>query len=191
MEHCQSESHRHSRRATVRASREIIHRILGVLAAVLLFGAAPLESHAGELSLLINGKAIHINPPAGSQLNEKNWGLGLEYELDSPDGDWVPFVTAAGFKDSNDNMSYYAGGGLMHRFALGSSQDPLRADLGLIAFVMTRKGFHNGDPFLGLLPAFSVGTSRVALNMTYIPKVDPKMVSLVFFQLKIGLGNTR
>jgi hypothetical protein len=178
-------------RASACAPREFSQRLFGVLGAVFLLAALPYESHAGELSLLVNGKAIHINPPADSKLNEENWGLGLEYEFDRTSDDWLPFVTAAGFKDSNDNMSYYAGGGWMRRFSFGTSRDPVRADLGLIAFVMTRKGYHNGDPFLGLLPALSVGTPRVALNMTYIPKIDPKMVALVFFQLKIGLGEVR
>ena len=53
---------------------------------------------------------------------------------------------------------------------------------------MTRKGYKDNQPFLGMLPAFSVGTKRVSVNMTYIPKVDPKAVPLWFFQLKISLG---
>lgn len=54
---------------------------------------------------------------------------------------------------------------------------------------MTRQDFNNGLPFPGILPAFSFGTDRIALNMTYIPKVYPKMVALAFFQLKIKLTN--
>jgi hypothetical protein len=33
-----------------------------------------------------------------------------------------------------------------------------------------------------------MGTERVAVNVTYIPKADPKSVPLWYFQLKIGLG---
>jgi hypothetical protein len=53
---------------------------------------------------------------------------------------------------------------------------------------MKRKGFKDGDLFPGILPAVSLGTPRVALNMTFIPKVDPKMVPLLFFQLKVTLN---
>jgi len=56
---------------------------------------------------------------------------------------------------------------------------------------MTRKGYKDNQPFLGVLPAFSVGTNRVSVNMTYIPKVEPKAVPLWFFQLKINLSNFR
>ena len=101
---------------------------------------------------------------------------------------WVPFVTASDFKDSNENMSYYAGGGTARRFYLGDGKGGLHLDAGLVAFLMVRKDFHNGNVFPGVLPVVSFGTDRVALNVTYIPKVDPKMVPIVFFQLKIGLN---
>jgi hypothetical protein len=52
---------------------------------------------------------------------------------------------------------------------------------------MIRKDFMNDKPFPGVLPVVSFGTDRVALNMTFIPKVDPKMVPILFFQLKIGV----
>jgi hypothetical protein len=65
--------------------------------------------------------------------------------------------------------------------------ESLHFDVGAIGFLMTRKGYKNDQPFVGVLPAFSVGTKRFSVNMTYIPKVEPKAVALVFFQLKIGL----
>jgi hypothetical protein len=52
---------------------------------------------------------------------------------------------------------------------------------------MTRKDFRDDKPFIGVLPAFSLGTKNVSVNMTFVPKVDPKAVPLVFFQLKIKL----
>jgi Antimicrobial peptide resistance and lipid A acylation protein PagP len=144
-------------------------------------------SFADELHLLINGKAVHINAPAGSHLNEKNWGMGFQYDLDPIDKKWVPFITSSGFEDSNKNPSYYAGGGVLRRF----QGDTFHFDAGIVGFVMTRKGYKNDEPFLGALPAFSAGTRRVSVNMTYIPKVEPKVVALWFFQLKINLGNFR
>src|SRR5438046_10414585 len=48
---------------------------------------------ADEMSLLVNGKAIHINTPAGRNLNENNWGLGLQYDWDLADSKWRRFAT--------------------------------------------------------------------------------------------------
>ncbi|MHB8729800.1 MAG: hypothetical protein ACYC9K_12325 [Sulfuricaulis sp.] len=144
---------------------------------------------ADELSLLVNGKAIHVNAPAGKDLNESNWGAGFQYDWAPIDaGRWVPFAMASGFSDSNRNPSYYSGGGLLRRY---ETDNGWRADIGVIGFVMTRKNYKDDKPFLGVLPAFSVGTKRFAVNMTYIPKVDPKMVALFFFQLKVNLDSFR
>lgn len=159
-------------------------RALICAALFLLFSDTAL---ADEMSLLVNGKAVHINPPAGKNLNEKNWGLGFQYDWTPVANNWIPFAMASGFIDSNKNPSYYAGGGALRRF----QGDNLHVDVGAIGFVMTRKGYKNEQPFLGALPAFSVGTERVSVNMTYIPKVEPKAVPLWFFQLKINFSNFR
>lgn len=143
---------------------------------------------AGDFSLLINGKAIHLDSAPGVTYNERNWGAGLQYEFDPvADGRWVPFLSASGFLDSNENPSYYAGGGAMRRYPVGPAGWNTHFDLGVIAFLMTRENFHDGDPFFGALPVASFGTRRLALNMTYIPKVDPKMVPILFFQIKVGI----
>jgi hypothetical protein len=161
------------------------HRAFLALLLTLAAGLTAGTAVAGEMSLLVNGKAIHLNPPAGKNLNEKNWGLGLQYDWDIVNNKWVPFAAASGFIDSNENPSYYVGGGALRRFQF----DGTHVDLGAIGFVMTRKGYKDNQPFLGVLPAFSVGTNRVSVNMTYIPKVEPKAVPLWFFQLKISLSN--
>lgn len=166
-------------------SRRITQRAALALFVTLGAGLASGTAAADELSLLVNGKAIHVNAPAGSHLNEKNWGLGLQYDGNIVNKKWVPFATVSGFSDSNRNPSYYAGGGALRRFQF----DGTHVDVGAIGFVMTRKNYKNDKPFFGVLPAFSVGTERVSVNMTYIPKVEPKMVALWFFQLKVKLGN--
>lgn len=146
------------------------------------------SANAGSLHALANGKAIHLeSASAGGKFNEENWGGGLQYDFDTWDKVWVPFVTVSGFLDSNSNPSYYAGGGMMRRFMLSEALNNLYVDVGAVAFLMTRKGFRNNAPFLGVLPAVSFGTEDVAISVTYIPKVEPKMVSLFFFQLKIKL----
>ena len=161
--------------------------ILYFMAPLLLaFGAAP--ASADQWSLLLNGKAIHLENPPGTNYNEKNWGAGVQYDFTSTGGKWRPFLTASGFKDSNKNPSYYAGGGTMRRFAFGTDKNSLHLDAGMVVFAMTRRDFKNGNPFPGVLPVISLGTDRVALNITYIPKVDPKMIPLLFLQLKIGIN---
>ena len=153
-----------------------------------LGGLLGIPANAGELSVLLNGKAIHLDSQPGVTYNEKNWGLGFQYDMPTAGEKWVPFVTVSGFDDSNKNMSYYAGGGYLYRNEFNWGKMPMHFDAGAVVFLMKRKGFKDGDPFLGVLPAFSLGTERVSVNMTYIPKVDPKMVPLLFFQLKITLN---
>jgi hypothetical protein len=178
-------AHRDSRCGNLRKTTPAFstQALIGAALFLLLSGTAL----ADDLSLLVNGKAIHMNPPAGKNLNEKNWGLGFQYDWAPVNDNWIPFATASGFIDSNNNPSYYAGGGALRRF----QHDGLRVEVGAIGFVMTRKGYKNEQPFLGALPAFSVGTENVSLNITYIPKVEPKAVPLWFFQLKISFRHFR
>jgi hypothetical protein len=161
-------------------------RLAVVATAFAALMAAPAQ--ADQWSLLLNGKAVHLEKPAGTHYNEQNWGAGVQYDFKMTANKWVPFVSASGFKDSNKNPSYYAGGGTMRRFSFGEEKNSLHLDAGVVAFLMTRKGYLDGKPFPGILPVVSLGTDRVALNITYIPKVDPKMVPIFFFQLKIGLN---
>jgi len=161
--------------------------ILALVVAVLLSTPISGEVEAGELHALINGKAAHLDTIPGTTFNENNWGGGIQYDFDPWNDDWIPFLNVSGFSDSNSNPSYYAGGGLMRRFILSEELDNLHVDLGAVAFLMTRKGYRNNRPFFGGLPVASIGTDRIAINVTYIPKVDPKMVQLLFFQLKIKI----
>ncbi len=142
---------------------------------------------AGETHLIVNGRAIHFNEKVDVHYNENNWGGGFQHDMGDKNDEVVPFITGSGFIDSNRNPSYYAGGGVMRRYYFNVGGSRLHADLGGVAFLMTRKGFRDGHPFLGVLPAFSVGGDKVAVNMTFIPQVDPKAVPLLFFQLKISL----
>ncbi len=146
-----------------------------------------LPVYADDFSLLLNGKALHLQgAPAGQpSFNEENWGAGFQYDFTDNHTDWIPFVTVSGFLDSHKNPSYYAGGGMMRRFKW--AETGLYTDVGIVSFLMTRENFKNNQPFLGVLPAMTIGTKNVALNVTYIPKVDPKMVALFFFQLKVNI----
>ncbi|MDH5649664.1 MAG: hypothetical protein OEY67_08405 [Gammaproteobacteria bacterium] len=154
--------------------------ILPMLAAMIY----PVSSLGDGLSILLNGRSWHLEKKQGVDYNETNLGTGFQYDF-SGNGDHVyPFINAGGFKDSFENNSYYAGGGLAKRFMANNS---IHIDAGVTAFLMTRKDRNDGDPFPGMLPFMTIGTDKVAVNITYIPKVDPKMVPLFFIQLKISL----
>jgi antimicrobial peptide resistance and lipid A acylation protein PagP len=156
-------------------------------AALLILAACHYTSaRADDWHLIVNGKAIHFDKKVGVHYNESNWGAGFQYDFGNKNDVWIPFVAASGFLDSNSNPSYYAGGGVMRRYFV-TDDSRLHADIGAVAFFMTRKGFRDDKPFFGALPAFSFGGDTVSVNMTFIPRVDPKAVPLLFFQLKINL----
>ena len=153
--------------------------------------AGPLA--AADWDLVLNGRAVHLN--AAKEWNEANWGLGFEAEL-NPDDRWVKVLSANGFRDSQDQMSYMAGGGLKRRFGLGGDW---HADIGLIGFFMTREGVNGNKPFPGVLPVFTIGHRRIAVNATYLPdgvvddvthadRHDPSMRGVFFFQVKLDFG---
>ena len=155
-----------------------------VLFLVLLLGLST-SSIADELHWIINGKAIHLE---GGDYNEANWGTGLEYDF-TPHNNWTKFIHASYFKDSNYNISKYAGGGMKRRYHLDDSKDGWFADAGFIAFLMTRKDYNDNKPFPGILPFLSVGNGPVALNMTYIPRVSPKHRALLYFQVQVRVAS--
>jgi hypothetical protein len=168
----------------------------GIVMAVAAFLATTgvLAQPRGESTwnVVLNGRALHID--AAADWNEANWGLGLEREFDSG-GRWVKVALANGFKDSLGEPSYMAGGGLKRRFRPMSNE--LYVDLGAVAFLMTREDVNGSRPFPGILPAMTVGSRRVALNLTYLPqhavneltranKRDPSMNGILFLQIKLN-----
>lgn len=181
-------SHRHGHTNT--PCRQLNLRFLAIaLCSALIATTGVRQGHAAELSLILNGVAKHEEERKKGSFNEENWGAGLQYDFGNETDEWIPLVSLSGFLDSNNEPSYYAGGGIVRRFILSEQFHNLHFDAGVIAFLMTRKDNNNGNPFPGALPIFSLGTRQVSLNITYIPKVSPKMVALWFFQLKISTKN--
>jgi len=133
----------------------------------------------------VSGKAFHLN--TDSSFNEENWGVGFEYEFEERNK-WIPLVTGLTFIDSMDRTSNYLGGGSKRRFLLGDDSDGMHIDAGAFAFVMTRQDYKNNAPFLGALPFISMGNSRFAVNVTYVPEIAPKMVAFVYFQVTIKVA---
>ena len=139
---------------------------------------------ADELHLVVSGTALHIG---SNNLNEKNYGLGFEYDFEERDN-WIRFLTGASFKDSNDQTSKYFGIGTKRRFRLGPEPDSWHIDAGALAFVMTRKDNRNNMPFLGALPFASIGNDWAAVNLTYVPKISPKMYAFWYFQASFKIA---
>lgn len=168
-------------------------RILGLVA---LLAALPVSSAmAGSLSAVINGKSHHIN--STYDWNENNVGLGLEYAFSS-ESRWRKTVMANGFRDSDDNMSYMAGGGLHRRLFETGRLAGFYVDAGINAFLMTRQDVNGNKPFPGVLPSLSIGNQYAGFNLTYLPKkavqemvnaniVDPTIEGIVFVQFKISI----
>ena len=137
-----------------------------------------------SIHLVINGKAVHENK---RNYNEENWGVGFEYDF-AEDKKWIYFINGGFFKDSLSNQSNYIGVGSKRRFLLGTDKNGWHIDAGLNAFLMTRKDYKNNQPFFGAIPFVSIGTSKFAINATWIPAVTPKTESLWFFQASVQLS---
>ena len=71
----------------------------------------------GDWDVVLSGRSFHLN--AARQWNEDNWGFGVEREF-NPERRWVKLFLANAYKDSVDEPSYMAGGGLKRRFRVPS-----------------------------------------------------------------------
>jgi hypothetical protein len=166
-------------------NERLLHKLF-LISGILILCSLSAPSNADQLSILLNGKAMHVNSEPGTDYNERNWGGGFQYDYGTRTSRWVPFVTISGFIDSYQKQSYYAGGGMLRRFPISRKMDHLHFDAGVVGFAMTRKDINDGRPFIGALPVFSLGTDKMALNITYVPDVDKRLAELWFIQLKVS-----
>ena len=162
----------------------------------LLLVAAPCgTAGAGEFSAVLNGKSFHIG--AEHDLNEDNYGLGIEYEF-ATESRWKPVLMANGFRDSNDQMSYMAGGGLHRNLFSTERLNGFYVDAGLNVFLMTRRDVNDNRPFPGMLPSLTVGNDYVGMNLSYLPSraveelldrsMGDSMTGIVFLQIKVSVN---
>ena len=158
------------------------------------FALSATPALAGKSHAVVNGRSYHFN--ASYDWNENNYGFGLEHEFEQKSA-WRKVVMANGFRDSNSNMSYMAGAGLHRRIFETEKLDGFYVYAGLNAFVMTRDDA-GSDPFPGILPSISIGTGKVGMNLTYLPKqaiesttnstvMDPTLSGVLFLQFKVSL----
>lgn len=133
-----------------------------LLAALIALAAS--SAHA-ETDLLILGKSWHFghNVPAGEvgyNVNQYNWGAGLEQRGDAWHGQWM--VGGLTYRDTFRQQAYalYAG----YQFTM-----PITANFS--AFAAIRAGYVNGSGHHGpgALPSVGFTYKRVSLEATYIP----------------------
>jgi len=168
---------------------------LMIFAATILVALLSSVANAGTFNAVINGKSYHFN--SSHDWNENNLGLGIEHEFASTSA-WRTTVMANAFRDSTDNMSYMAGGGLHRRLFETERMSGFYISAGLTAFVMTRSDVKDSRPFPGILPSVSIGNEKFGFNLTYMPRkaveattsstmVDPTISGILFVQFKISL----
>ena len=171
---------------------------LALVIPAIALAAVPRASAAGEFSAVINGKSFHLG--ASEDWNEDNFGLGLEYQFDS-ETRWKSRLMANGFRDSNDQMSYMAGGGFHRELYSTDRFKGFYVDAGINAFLMTRKDVNDNRPFPGVLPSVTFGNDHVGMNLTYLPKkaveeiydqqmTDRSMSGIVFLQFKFSIDGS-
>ncbi|MDJ0778976.1 MAG: hypothetical protein QNJ85_14000 [Gammaproteobacteria bacterium] len=154
---------------------------LGII--LLLFALG--DAAADDLQMIISGKALHVGGP--SDLNEANYGLGLQYDFDSASS-WIPLINLATLKDSNNNTSSYIGTGIKRRFRVSPVPDPLNFDAGVLGLVMKRKDYNDDRPFLGAVPFVSFGNDWGGINLTYVPAVEQEAYPFWYFQFALKVA---
>ena len=168
--------------------------VLSTVAALLATLYAPVDA-AGETHLVLNGRSYHID--SSYDWNENNAGVGVEFHFEQKSA-WRTVAMANSFRDSNDGMSYMAGGGLHRRLFETERLAGFYVYAGLNAFLMTREDVNDNKPFPGVLPSLTVGNRTVGMNLTYLPRqaveettnstvVDPTISGIVFLQFKVNL----
>lgn len=154
-------------------------------------------AHAGSLNAVLNGKSYHVD--STYEWNEDNIGFGLEYQFDT-NSRWRRLIMANGFRDSNNDMSYFAGAGIHRRLIDADILGGLYLDAGINAFVMTREDINNNKPFPGALPSMSFGNRHIGFNLTYLPvsaitkltnsrMADPTVSGIWFMQFKVSMNS--
>ena len=109
-------------------------------------------------------------------LNNNNWGIGLEYRFNS-----VASATIGNFKNSDNGHSSYAGV-YYQPIAIG----PIK--LGVVAGGFNGyQSTNNGGWFPAVLPAISAEEGRFGANLFLIPTVGDRVHGALSLQLKIKL----
>lgn len=172
-----------------------MNRFSVLLVSTLILTGASETVFAGTVNAIINGRSHHVG--ASHDWNENNVGLGVEYQFDSTTR-WKASAMANGFRDSNNEMSYMAGGSVHRRLVESPRLGGFYLDAGITAFLMTREDVNAGRPFPGVLPSIAIGNRYAGFNLAYMPEAgvramtnaqfeDPTLKGVLYLQLKFSL----
>ena len=128
-------------------------------------------------------KEVWVNPGMYSyhfqkdqNLNNNNWGIGLEYRFNT-----VASATVGNFKNSDNGHSSYVG-----IYYQPISIGPLK--LGVVAGGFNGyQSTNNGGWFPAVLPTLTIEEGRFGVNVFFIPTVGDKVHGAISFQLKVKL----
>jgi hypothetical protein len=164
----------------------------GALACLLclLPGAARSDDfEASRWGLQVSGYSHHFQSTRNRShpsWNDRNIGLGLQYDLwrkaESP---WSTVGSLGFMKDSYDVYGYYAGGAQFYR--LIDRRVKVKTGIGALAVYRAFAWNREKDFALLVMPVFSIEDSRSGLgvNITGSPSIrygNRKIVSFVFIQ---------
>lgn len=109
-------------------------------------------------------------------LNNNNWGIGLEYRFNT-----VASATIGNYKNSDNGHSSYAG--IYYQpIAIG----PLK--VGIVAGGFNGyQSTNNGGWFPVVLPAITVEEGRFGANIFFIPTVGDRVNGAISLQLKVKI----
>lgn len=133
-----------------------------VLAAAII--ACSSAAHA-ETDLVLLGKSWHFGHqvPAGEvgyNVNQYNWGAGLEYRMPAWHGQWM--AGGLTYRDTFRQQAYTVYGGYQYTVPLSDH---------LSVFASLRAGYLNGSGWHGpgALPSVGITYRRVSVEALYIP----------------------
>lgn len=149
------------------------------------------DSHVipGSFYVVASGLSKHFNvdPKYDQQpLNEKNWGLGLEYHFERSTSNQIQWLVNAGeFRDSLNSNAFYGGGAGLYEVFRGKD---IFLQLGMQAALFYSPAYNKGNAFIAAMPVVSFGTNTIAANVVVIPRVAQFIdAGVVFLQLKMKI----
>ena len=144
----------------------------------------------GKTYLVLSGFSKHFNIDSkydNSPLNEKNWGLGLEYQFPTVSEERFHWLVNVGqFHDSFNTNAWYAGGGGLYDL-YRTNQFYFQAGVQLAFF--NSPSYNGGTPFIAPIPLMSFGTDDISANITVIPRLQQIMdAGVVYMQFKVKIN---